>query len=131
MPTQTKEIIMNKILVSLSVALGLFSAAAIAATAGERVLARWPADGLWYPAKVQANARDGVHVSFDDGDVAVVKAADVRKIDWRVGSRLECNWHNQGKYFPGKIATMRAEVIELRYDDGDVEQMTISRCRSR
>jgi hypothetical protein len=122
---------MKHLFIGLCLALGLLSAAVAAPNAGERVLARWPADGLWYPAKVQATGREGVQVSFDDGDVAVVKAADVRKIDWRVGTRVECNWRNQGKYFPGKIASMRAEVIELHYDDRDVEQMTISRCRSR
>jgi Lamin-B receptor of TUDOR domain len=122
---------MKEIVFGLSLALGLFSVANAAPTAGDRILARWPADGLWYPAKVQSVKADGVNVSYDDGDLALVKTADIKKVDWQVGSKLECNWHNKGKYFPGKIATMQAEIIEFHYDDGDAEQMTISRCRSR
>lgn len=115
----------------VGLAIGLFTSANAAQVAGDRVLARWAADGLWYPATIQSKEREGFRVSFDDGDVGVVNATAVKKIDWHIGTRLECNWHNQGKYFPGKIATMRAETIELHYDDGDAEQMTISRCRAR
>ena len=117
-------------IIAIGLALIFFTTTFAAQAGDERVLARW-ADGMWYPARVQASDAAGLRVSFDDGDVAVVNANSVKKIDWRVGTRLECNWHNQGKYFPGKIATMRAEIIELHYDDGDAEQMTISRCRAR
>ena len=96
---------------------------------GDRVLAVWAGDGWWYPARVQSVAGGAVHVAFDDGDVAAVAGADVRAFDWHVGSRLQCNWKNQGAYYGGVVATMTGETIQFQYDDGDRETMTVSRCR--
>src|SRR5688500_8874722 len=84
-------------------ALMLLTGGARAPEGGHRVLARWSADGMWYPARVTSVAGGGVQVAYDDGDVAVVEAADVRLIDWRVGSRLQCNWKNQGAYYTGTV----------------------------
>jgi hypothetical protein len=110
--------------------LALLAGGASAREAGDRVLARWAADGMWYPARVSAVQGREVDVAYDDGDVAVVDAADVRAIDWRPGSRLQCNWKNQGAYYWGKVAAMSGEQITFHYDDGYAETMTISRCRS-
>lgn len=108
----------------------LAAGSALAQKAGDRVLGRWPADGLWYPAKVQSVGPEGVSLAFDDGDVLTVAKGDLRAIDWKSGTRVQCNWKNQGKYFGGRIATMAGETIEVAYDDGEREKMTISRCRS-
>jgi hypothetical protein len=108
----------------------LLPAAAFAQSKGDRVLGRWPADGLWYPAKVQSVGPEGVEVAFDDGDVLTVPKSDLRRVDWKVGTQLQCNWKNQGKYFGGRIVSMSGETIEVTYDDGDSERITISRCRS-
>ena len=110
--------------------LALVAGVAAAQQAGDRVLAIWAADGMWYPARVTSVQGGGVHVAYDDGDVAVVEAADVRLIDWRVGSRLQCNWKNQGAYYSGTVGAKNGETITFRYDDGYTETMTISRCRS-
>jgi hypothetical protein len=106
------------------------SSLAFAQAKGDRVLGRWPADGLWYPAKVQSVGPEGVELAFDDGDVLTVAKAETRPINWKAGTRVQCNWKNQGKYFSGAIATMSGETIEVAYDDGSRERMTISRCRS-
>ncbi|MGH8028404.1 MAG: tudor domain-containing protein [Arenimonas sp.] len=112
------------------VALGLLFAGTVLARApGDRVLARWSGDGLWYPARISQIAGGDVGVAFDDGDVAVVGAADVRGIDWHPGTRLQCNWKNQGRYYSGAVAAMEGEQITFHYDDGYDETMTISRCR--
>ena len=113
------------------IALGtlLASGAAAAYAPGDRVLAVWPADGYWYPARVQEEVGASVRVAFDDGDVAALPAGDVRRFDWHAGSRLQCNWKNQGAYFGGVVATMDGETILFHYDDGDRETMTVSRCR--
>ena len=108
----------------------LLAGTAQARAPGERVLARWSGDALWYPARVLADAGGSVQVAFDDGDVEAVAAADVKAIDWRVGSRLQCNWQNKGTYYGGVVAAMQGETITFQYDDGDVEAMTISRCRA-
>jgi hypothetical protein len=112
------------------VALLLFAAGASARQAGDRVLAAWPGDGMWYPARIASIDGRSVEVAFDDGDVAVLDAADVRAVDWGRGSRLQCNWKNQGAYYWGRVEAMDGERITFHYDDGDDETMTISRCRS-
>ena len=109
--------------------LALLAGSVAAQAPGDRVLARWAADGHWYPARVTA-VEGGVQVAYDDGDVAVVAASDVRLIDWKVGSRLQCNWQNKGVYYAGTVSSKKGEVIGFLYDDGYSETMTISRCRS-
>jgi hypothetical protein len=96
---------------------------------GDRVLARWSGDAMLYPARVQKVEGNAVLVAFDDGDVAAVAMRDVRSVTWKAGTRLQCNWKNQGTYYGGIVATMDGESIVFLYDDGDRETMTISRCR--
>lgn len=104
--------------------------AAFAWNVGDRILGQWT-DGLWYPAKV-AGVQDGKFaVTFDDGDVGVLASAQIKRIDWRVGTKVQCNFRNAGLYYPGTITQMRGEVIHISYDDGDQEGATISRCRAR
>ena len=111
--------------------LGLFSSAAFSQDVGDRVLARWQADGYWYPGEVDYVDRRGFHIVFDDEDEAVVGPQEIRQIFWRAGTRLECNWKDEGEYFPGRITSMRGEGIDFLYDDGYRERITISSCRSR
>lgn len=122
---------MKKALVLIGLALGLLTNTASAQVEGDRVLAVWEPDGYWYPGEVDFVDRQGIHIAFDDGDDAVVGRNEVRRVDWRVGSRLECNWKNEGKYYGGRVNSMRGESIEFLYDDGFREQISISRCRSQ
>lgn len=115
---------------ALSLVLSLSSGSAFAQAVGDRVTAFWEADGLWYPGEIEFIDREGIHVSFDDGDEAIVARNEVRRLNWRVGTRLECDWKSEGEYFPGRINTMRGESIDFVYDDGAREQLTVSRCRS-
>jgi hypothetical protein len=121
---------MRNVLRALAWAGVLAAGVAAAVAPGDRVLAQWDADGLWYPARITAVEGRAIHVAFDDGDVAEVGALQVREVDWRVGTRLECNWHNQGRYYGGVVTFLEGERIDFRYDDGDRETMTIGRCRS-
>ena len=108
----------------------LLAGTASAREAGDRVLARWAADGMWYPARVADVSGTEVTVTYDDGQVAIMDAADVRAVDWGAGSRLQCNWKNQGAYFWGKVADVDGEQLTFVYDDGYRESLTISRCRA-
>lgn len=121
---------MRKAPLLLGLALGLLTNIASAQVEGDRVLAVWDADGYWYPGEIDYVDRLGIHIAFDDGDEAVVGRNEVRRVDWRAGSRLECNWKNEGEYFEGRVNWMRGESMEFLYDDGFREQITISRCRS-
>ena len=121
---------MKRVFVCLSLAIGLFSGAANAQVAGERVVALWAEDGFWYPARIQSVDRQ-VHVIFDDRSVAAVRKNEVRSLDWRAGTQLECNWQNKGQFFAGTITTIRGESIFLTYNDGDTERLTVRHCRAR
>lgn len=104
-------------------------AAAADFASGERVLGRW-GDGHWYPATVDRRVGDELELRFDDGDVARLGPVQVRAIDWREGTRLQCNWKNQGRYFPAILTGREGEHIEIAYDDGDHESATLARCRA-
>lgn len=121
---------MNKHLSFLALGLVLCATNASAQVAGDRVLAYWEPDGLWYPGEIDYVDRQGFHIVFDDEDEAVVSRQEVRWLNWRVGSRIECNWQNGGEYFPGRIHSMRGERIDFAYDDGAREQLTVSSCRA-
>lgn len=108
----------------------LVSAVAFAWKAGDRVLGLW-SDGLWYPANITGVTPAGFNVSFDDGDVAVLPATKIRMINWRVGTKVQCNWKRGGRYYSGTITRKQGDSIHISYDDGDQEDSTISICRSR
>ncbi|HOD14471.1 MAG TPA: hypothetical protein PK307_02550 [Spirochaetota bacterium] len=121
---------MKAIKTGLAMMLILFSVAAFAWKAGDRILGQW-SDGYWYPAKIASQAGATFKVMFDDGDVADLTADKIRKVDWKVGTAVECNWKNGGAYYPGKITVIKGEMIHISYNDGDQEDATISRCRTR
>ena len=108
----------------------LFAGTAFANSPGDLVLAKW-GDGNYYPARV-AEVNDGkVLVSFYDGDVGEVANADVKKFDWKEGSKVQCEWKAKGKYYSGTIKKMKVEWVHISYDDGDQEETGIGRCRSK
>ncbi|MDG2991601.1 hypothetical protein L3556_11760 [Candidatus Synechococcus calcipolaris G9] len=106
-----------------------FSGLSEAQQPGDRVLGQW-SDGLWYPARIQSVQGNRIRLNFDDGDVATVGPSQVRWVNWSVGSRLQCNWKNQGRYYSGVITQVSGEQIFVAYDDGDREQTVMGRCRS-
>jgi hypothetical protein len=108
----------------------LVTAFAFAWSVGDRILGQW-SDGLWYPAKIAGVQGDKFAITFDDGDVGVLADGQIKRIDWRVGTKVQCNFRSAGTYYPGTITQMRGEVIHINYDDGDQEDATIGRCRAR
>ena len=95
-----------------------------------RVLGQW-SDGYWYPATIVGENEGVFQVSFDDGDTAELDGLKIKEIDWKVGSSIECNWKDGGAYYPGKITKKSGDSIHMSYDDGDQEDTSISKCRSR
>jgi hypothetical protein len=121
---------MRNAITVLAAAMAMLAGNALAQARGDRVLAQWDGDGMWYPARITAVEGRAIHVAFDDGDLAIVGALQVSEVDWAAGTRVQCNWRNRGQYFGGTIAMREGERIDVRYDDGDTETMTIGRCRS-
>ena len=103
---------------------------AMAAKPGDLVLSQWT-DGMWYPARVAEVKKGRVLVSYYDGDVGTVPKSKIKKFNWKVGSKIQCNWKRGGVYYSGTIAKMKVEWIHIKYDDGDQEKTGIGRCRVR
>jgi hypothetical protein len=116
-------------------ALFLASCATIDGTplaAGDWVVARWTEqDPNWYPAIVTGREGDDIALQYDDGDVGIQDARNVRLFDWAAGTRVECRWQGGGVWYPGVIAEMAGDRyhINVNYDDGDREATDTSKCR--
>jgi hypothetical protein len=101
--------------------------------AGDWVLARFEDDTTYYfPAIVTSRTGDQLSLQYDDGDVGVQPARNVRRFDWRVGTRFECRW-TDGAWYPATITEMGSNRVDMhiRYDDGDRQATTTSQCRDR
>lgn len=112
----------------LLIPLFLFSITAFSQTK-EKVLARW-IDG-WYVATIVQKVGPNYQVIFDDGDQATVPPSGIKPLNWRPGSRVECNWKGLGSYYSGTIRQMDGLKISMDYDDGSKEITLIGRCRTR
>lgn len=87
-------------------------------SSGERVLAKWPNNNLYYSGIVVAcHPRDasdaGCDIQFDDGDRAVVPMRGIKRLDQRkgeapvtkftVGQKVRALWRENGKFYPAVI----------------------------
>jgi hypothetical protein len=120
----------NKIIGGLLLWLAM-SIPAFAFENGDWVLGHWQGGGYWYPGVVEGSNQRSVTIQYDDGDRETVPPNRVKSYDWRVGSRVECNWQNGGKWYPGVISQLDKETLGINYDDGDTEVTKTAACRSR
>ena len=98
---------------------------------GEWVLGNYQGRGYWYPGVVAGVRNDGVPLQYDDGDVEFSPFKRLRPYDWRVGSRVECNYQSAGQWYSGTIAKVGSTSLSINYDDGDFERTRTGMCRSR
>lgn len=105
--------------------------AASAQTAGDWVLGRYKNGQYWFPGVIQSIQGDKTIVAYDDGDRETLDISRVRPYNWSIGSRVECNFKGSGTWYPGKIASLGRETVEVNYDDGDRERTKTGRCRSK
>ena len=105
--------------------------AASAQTAGDWVLARYRDGQYWFPGIIQSIQGDKTVVAYDDGDRETLDISRVRPYTWSIGGRVECNFKGLGNWYPGVIASLGGETIEINYDDGDRERTKTGRCRSK
>jgi hypothetical protein len=74
------------------------------------------------------------HIAFDDGDKAVVDASkiapdrvpkkDMVKVDTRVLAKFK-----QMRFYPGKVVKIDGDRYEIKFDDGDVDKVTLDDLR--
>jgi hypothetical protein len=121
---------MKRMVLSL-LGLMLISTSALAYQQGEWVLGRYRNGAYWFPGIVQSDNNGRVTVAYDDGDRETLSSNQIKAYDWHVGTRVECNWKNGGKWYAGRITGLRGGVVSIAYDDGDKENTSTGMCRSR
>lgn len=117
------------------IAAALAALTATAATAqqqGDWVLARWHDDGYWYPGVIEYRSGNRISVVYDDGTTESLFLSEVRPYDWRIGSRVQCQWNGGDVWYWGRVTSMSSDgvTIGIAYDDGDREITTTAACRS-
>ncbi len=121
---------MKKILVFLLFCGFSWQIAAADFKVGDRVQCNWQKKGTMYSGKITSLSGGNVHISYDDGDqedttLNLCKAIPAPK----VGDRVECDWKNQGTFYPGKITSKKGDSVHISYDDGGQEDTTINMCK--
>lgn len=113
-----------------ALSLGLATGAS-AQRVGDWVLGQWQGGNDWYPGVIAAVRGNQITIRYDDGTMETRPANQVRRYDWRVGSRIVCRWTN-GQWYDATITAMAPDgsTISVRYDDGDTEITQTGRCRS-
>lgn len=118
-------------LAATAAALFLSPAVAVAQAPGDWVLAPWRTGNYVFPGVV-AQANGGrVVVRFDDGSTGTFGRGQVRRFNWRAGSRVQCRFNNGDRWYNGRVTAIGRDGLTLgiRYDDGDTETTQTGRCR--
>lgn len=100
-------------------------------SSGDWVLGRYQNGQYWFPGVVQAVKGNKIIVHYDDGDKEVLERESVRAYDWKIGTRVECNFKGAGDWYAGEITGLGGENLSITYDDGDKEKTKTAFCRSR
>ena len=85
-----------------------------------------------YVAKITSISGREIGVKYlDDASEETRDRSEVRKLDWKIGARLECRWKRGDTYFPGTVRRIGDREVHFDYDDGDKEATEIAMCRER
>lgn len=111
----------------------LAPAQASAQQSGDWALARWQGGPYWFPGVIESRTGNEVTIAYDDGTRETLPLRLVRPYDWRVGTRVQCQWQGGTEWYSGKITAMGSDgvTINVAYDDGDREQTRTGACRSQ
>ena len=100
---------------------------------GDRVFARWRGDLLWYPGTILAYEYAGYHVVFDDQDQAFVGPSELLPLVVQVGDTILCRpkFERDLCYYPAEVTRVAGEVIDVSFDDFDLEEKNTNVSRVR
>lgn len=114
---------------------------------GDRVLANWAGERVWYPATIQSLAGGQFQLLYDDGSTEWTTLAQGQFFrlgaydprgpevtasplqDVQVGDRVDCRWLGGNVFYPGSVTERAGDKIHVRYDDGDEEWTSLAMCR--
>src|SRR5262249_39988750 len=99
---------------------------------GDRVLAQFLGSKFWFAGVVESANGNLVTVLYDDGLREIRPENQVKTYDWTVGSRVECRFMGGRRWYPGEISRIGGGIsVQIKYNDGDVENTSTARGRSR
>lgn len=96
---------------------------------GDRVLAWWSKEALWYAGTVKGADGDLFVVEFDDGSSAQVASDQLRPLEVEPGTRLQANWMGLGAWYSGVVERRDGDKLAVKYADGDAETVEVGRVR--
>jgi hypothetical protein len=92
---------------------------------GDRVLAL-DGDDFIYPADIVSIEDDNrVIVQYLDGFERMLTPELIRRFDVNPGLKVECRWSGGPHFFPGTIAKVEGERMQIKYEDGDDEWTSV------
>ena len=96
------------------------------------VMAYWPADGYYYPARITQRTGDIVDLSYLDGERRQAGIKEVKLVDAIYSMPVESNWERRGAYYPCRLYVPSNNCLGAVYDaDGVREAIDISQVRMR
>lgn len=96
---------------------------------GDRVLAWWSNEALWYPGTVKGMDGENYVVGYDDGTSAPLPADHLRPLVIETGQRLQANWLGAGTWYSGVVERKDGDKLAIKYADGDEETIEVSKVR--
>ncbi len=96
---------------------------------GARVLAQYKGGDKWYVGKVAAQKGGKIEIAFLDGDSDTLPPGHVRAFDWKVGTKVKCNFKRTDSWHWGAVTSLKGDQVKIKYDDGDVEDTSLRYCR--
>ncbi len=100
-------------------------------TPGRRVLARWDRDGYWYPGTIEQVEAERRLVRFDDRQTAWLGRDGIALIQLYRRLRIEANAYGRGRYYPATVQSVRGNQVQVLYDDGDTETVSVAAIRRK
>lgn len=104
---------------------------ASAQTTGDWVLGNYKGSGYWFAGVIEKVQGDKITVRYDDNERETTSLSKVRPYDWKIGTKVECNFKGAGEWYKGTIASLAGEKVGIAYDDGDKETTKTGRCRTK
>ncbi len=88
---------------------------------GESVFAFYQSGEAYFAATVveeDVGSKGVYRVVFDDGDVGLVAAVQMRPLEIKEGLKVLARWKDK-KYYAGTVAKIVGRAVYVHYDDGE------------
>ena len=109
--------------------------------AGSQVMCVWQGVAP-FAGTIIARMGDNLSVLYDDGDHEITSTSMCQLTgppvnsrtsgsvgNLSIGSRVTCNWQNEGRFYTGNVDLIVGTMLRVLYDEGDEELVFPNQCR--